>query len=338
MILLVAVLGGLIPTVVYVLFVWWMDRYEKEPVRLLAAAFLWGAIPAAVASLLMEVALEVPTRALGGESLAANLISSSLTAPLVEESCKGLALVGLVLLVRREVDDVLDGIVYGAMIGFGFALTENVFAYYAPIASQQGLAAGSANLFWRSIVFGANHAFWSATLGMAVGYALLARERALRALAPLGGWLLAVSFHAVHNTGAALSEQTACLSLGVSLLADWGGIALLLLVAARALRRERQWIEQGLVEEVQVGLLGQADLNLLRSAGRRFSQRLAAWRRGGRPAHRLVGRYFQCATELAFAKVHPASPGDEGQTLARVERLRHELGDLRMQATPWLGS
>ena len=51
---LVAILGALIPTIVYVLLVWWLDRYEKEPLWLLALAFLWGAVPAAIFSILVE--------------------------------------------------------------------------------------------------------------------------------------------------------------------------------------------------------------------------------------------------------------------------------------------
>lgn len=335
-ILLVAVLGGLLPTSLYVLFVWWLDRYEKEPAWLLATAFLWGAVPAAIASVLLEVLLELPLRALGGEGLAANLISTSLTAPVVEETCKGLALLGLLLLFRREFDDVLDGIIYGAMIGFGFALTENVFAYFVPIASQQGLGAGATNLFWRSIAFGANHAFWTALMGAAVGYARLSQQGRQRLLAPIGGWILAVTFHAIHNVGATLTEQTGCLSLGFSLIVDWGGILLLLLVAARVLRKERQWIERGLVEEVRRGMLSQQEFELLQSAVQRFSRRWGAWRRGGRPAFRAVGRYFQCATDLAFAKQHLRSLGDEGGNLAQVQRLRQELGARREQAAPWL--
>ena len=37
---LVAILGALIPTLFYVAFVWWLDRYEKEPLWLLALSFL----------------------------------------------------------------------------------------------------------------------------------------------------------------------------------------------------------------------------------------------------------------------------------------------------------
>ena len=58
LVLIVAVLGALIPTIIYVLFIWWLDRYEKEPLWLLALAFLWGAIPAA-----MEIAAFVARRA-----------------------------------------------------------------------------------------------------------------------------------------------------------------------------------------------------------------------------------------------------------------------------------
>ena len=89
LIVLVAVLGALIPTLFYVLFVWWLDRYEKEPLWLLALAFLWGAVPAALLSVVFELILDIPLGAVGGESLAANLISVSVSAPLIEESVQG---------------------------------------------------------------------------------------------------------------------------------------------------------------------------------------------------------------------------------------------------------
>lgn len=332
----VAVLGGVLPTLVYVALVWWLDRYEKEPVRLLVTAFLWGALPAALLAVVLELILDLPVAALGGESLVANLITSSVTAPLVEESCKGLALLALVLLVRREFDDELDGFVYGAMIGFGFALTENVFAYFVPIASEQGLQAGVTNLLWRSIVFGVNHAFWCGITGAALGTARLAGDRRVRILAPVGGYALAVTFHATHNLGATLAAEWSSVCLGVNILVDWGGILLLLFLVVRVLRRESRWIERGLVEEVRRGDLSQEEFLLLRSAGKRLSRRWAARRMGGPAAYRTVGRYFQCATELAFAKQHLRSLGDEQGNLARIQALRQEMATLREQAGPWL--
>jgi RsiW-degrading membrane proteinase PrsW (M82 family) len=333
---LVAILGGLIPTLVYVLLLRWLDRYEQEPAWLLATAFFWGAVPAALLSVGVELLLDVSLSWLGGETFATRLISVTIGAPLVEESIKGVALIGLVVAFRREFDDVLDGIVYGGMIGLGFALTENVFAYFVPIANAQGIGAGASNLLLRSVVFGLNHAFWTAILGGAIGYARQSRGRHRRLVWPVAGWALAALFHSMHNLGAVLSEETVCLSIGISLVIDWGGILMLLVIALLFLRQESQWIDRGLGEEVRRGILTDGDFQVLRSASQRLRRRWAVLGRGGLGAYHLLGRYFQCATELAFKKHQLRSFGDEGGTLAEVQRLRMELASLRSQAEPWL--
>lgn len=337
-VLLVAVLGALIPTVFYVSLVWWIDRYEKEPLWLLALAFLWGAGPAALVSVILELVFDVPISALAGETVVANLASVSISAPLVEESTKGIALVGLVLLFRREFDDALDGIVYGAMIGFGFACTENLFAYFLPILRADGLGSGLTNILLRTAVFGFNHAFWTALIGAAIGHARLTPQGNRRILMPIAGWSLAVLFHGIHNAGATLVEQTLCLSLGLSLAADWGGLLLLLAVALLVLRRESQWIELGLEPEVRRGALSPEEFDLLRSAGRRMRLRWRAWTQGGRTAYRAVGDYYQVATELSFKRRHLQMFGEEGGNSVEIERLQEVLETSREAVWPWLWS
>lgn len=333
---LVALLGALIPTIFYVLFLWWLDRYEKEPVWLLALAFAWGAVPAAFLSIVAEVAFDASITLVAGESLLADLASVSVSAPLVEESAKGVALIALVLLFRREFDNVLDGIIYGAMIGFGFALTENVFAYFLPILSSEGLGAGLTNIFMRTVVFGFNHAFWTATTGAAMGYARLSPQPLRRLFLPIAGWAAAVFLHGVHNAGASLVQQTLCLSLGISLLIHWGGLALLVAVAVLVGRRESQWIERGLAEEVRRGALTAHEFDLLRSATHRQQVRWQALGKGGRAAYRAVGAYFEHATELAFARHQLHLMGDQGGDLDEIERLRGVLVESRAEALPWL--
>jgi RsiW-degrading membrane proteinase PrsW (M82 family) len=333
---LIALFGALIPTVFYVLFVWWLDRYEKEPLWLLCLVFLWGAIPAAVVSVILEFLFDIPVQALGDQGLISSLVSISVGAPLIEESAKGIALIGLVLVFLREFDDVLDGIVYGAMIGFGFAMTENLVGYFLPILGAEGVGAGLTNIFLRTTVFGFNHAFWTGITGAAVGYARLSRDWGRRLVAPVGGWTLAVLLHAIHNAGVTLVQQTFCLSLGVSLLVDWGGLVLLLVVVITVLRRESRWIRRGLVEEVRSGSIGPREFELLCSAGQRLLIRWEAWGRGGRVAYRAIGRYYQCATELAFKKQHLRSLGDEGGNLAQIQELRQQLVISRAIAWPWL--
>lgn len=336
LILVVAILGALIPTTFYVVFVWWLDRYEKEPIWLLALAFFWGAGPAAILSFIFELLVDAPLHNLGEGGIAGHLLSVNVSAPIIEESFKGIALIGLVLLFHDEFDDVLDGIIYGAMIGFGFAFTENLVGYFLPILSGQGISAGLVNIFLRTVVFGSNQGFWTAITGTAVGYARLSQTWGRRLLVPIGGWALAVLLHSLHNAGASMVGQTLCLSLILTLMLNWGGVLLLLLVAFSAQRRERGWIERGLAEEVSIGALTQEEYDLLRTPGQRLWTRWQARKRGGRTAYHAVGQYYQYATELAFKKRHLRRTGGENGNAAAIQQLRRQLATSRATAWPWL--
>ena len=57
---------------------------------------------------------------------------TAVVAPFVEEFAKGLFVVAIVVLRRDQLHGVLDGIVYGALVGIGFAFTEDIFYYLQP--------------------------------------------------------------------------------------------------------------------------------------------------------------------------------------------------------------
>jgi protease PrsW len=315
--LLIALFGGITTTTVYVAIVWRLDRYEKEPLRLLALAFIWGMAPAIILSIMLEVGA---SGAFDGET-AGNLLSDAAVAPIIEETIKGLALLAFLVFAYRELDDVLDGIVYGAMIGLGFALTENFF-YVLGSVDESGLGTGIAVLFLRTIIFGVNHAFFTGVTGAAVGAARLTRGNAGRLLLIVAGWLLAVLFHSVHNLGAALAESTDMASLGVSFLSDWGGILILFIVVALVWRKERCWIIEELADEINSGLLtGEQYVAISSTAGR---QRLLArtLRQDGWTAYRRTGRLCNLLTELAFKKRQLRLMGNEPATAREIDRLR----------------
>ena len=71
--ILTIIILAVVPMVLYALFLWWMDRYEKEPLGLILAAFLWGAIPAVILSLIAQIALDIPASVLFGSSLGTEL-------------------------------------------------------------------------------------------------------------------------------------------------------------------------------------------------------------------------------------------------------------------------
>src|SRR5262245_14393155 len=151
---LTAILATAIPTAIYSLLLWWLDRYEKEPLSLILIAFLWGALPAIALALLFELVLAAP---LERSPIGPGIVTWGL-APLVEEPIKALALVGLYRFARYEFDGPLDGIVYGALVGFGFSMTENLLFFLRYTDLDQ--------LFWvRSVLFGMDHAFFTSLVG-----------------------------------------------------------------------------------------------------------------------------------------------------------------------------
>jgi len=323
-----SILIGLATTALYVTLVWWLDRHEKEPLSLAAAAFLWGAIPAILASIIAELVLDVPLVTLG-ESLAYDMISSGLVAPVVEEVVKAMALLGIFLFWRHEFDNVLDGIIYGALVGFGFAMTEDLFYTIASL-SEGGWGDWSVVVFMRHALFGLNHSFFTALTGIGLGYARLARERWKRWSAPLLGLGAAITFHAVHNLGASLAEVN-CLIILFSLVADWGGVLVVVGIALATAHQEQQCIAAELRSEVPAGILSGREYRVASSYRRRFATRWRALRAGDWRAWRQWGRLFHLLTELAFKKHQRRTLGDERGNAAIIARLRRDIMALRRE-------
>lgn len=321
--LVLSLLVAAVPAVVYVLLVWWADRYEKEPLGLLAMAFVWGAAPAVLLSLLAEVLFGVPLAYLQAERLA-NLIEASALAPVAEEIAKGLGLLGLFLLFRREFDDVLDGVVYGAVVGIAFGMTENLF-YFLSTFFESGWGEWGAVVFVRSVLFGLNHAFFTAFTGIGLGLARQAPRGPRRWALALMGLGAAMAFHALHNLGVSLTD----VSLGgllLSLVSNSGGLLGLLVIVLLSWRQERKWITVELQDEV----------DSLMTAGQYaeasgYAQRLRLWwtalgRSGWREAGRQ-GRIHRLLTELALRKhqLRVLDDADDLIVLADIERLRREI-------------
>lgn len=319
--LVVAVVAGVLPTALYVLVLWWFDRYEKEPVWLLTLAFLWGAIPAVLFSLVAELVLHLPMAGLG--EFAGGLIEASAVAPVIEEAVKGLALLGIFVLHRSEFDNVLDGIIYGAIVGFGFAMTENIFYYLGSMG--EGGAAGLAALWlMRGLVFGLNHALFSAVTGAGLGLARLARSPWQRWLLPPLALLAAMTLHAMHNLFSALAEIT-CWSLVGSLVNDWGGLVVILIVMVLCLNQERRWLTTQLRSEVALGVISAEEYALYSSAWRRLLDYWQTFSRQGWAAARARSRRVAWATELAFKKQHLAMAGATAGEAKAIGKLRQLL-------------
>ncbi len=313
-------LAAVIPTVLYVAILWRVDRYEKEPLPLFLAAFLWGAVPAIIASLLAETVSAL----LGGGAQASEQLNTNIIAPVVEEACKGAALLLVFWLFHSEFDGVLDGIIYGSAIGFGFAMTENII-YYIGAWSEGGLSSWTSLVLVRGVAFGLNHAMYTAITGAALGYARLRKGIASRWLIFLLGYGAAVIIHMLHN--ALVSGAEACL---LGFLIDWGGVLVLLLIVVLCWKKEREITSAYLQEEVSLGVISQAQYDALskhkhigparQELSASTKQQLQVWREISRTA-----------IELAFKKYQYNRIGDEGRNGHIIASLRSRIQELNSQ-------
>lgn len=327
--LLAVLILAFVPMALYSLILWWFDRFEREPVGLLIVAFLWGAVPAIIFSVIAQLIFEIPIAILVGQNLGAQLIGAGLVAPLTEEPFKGLALLLLLLLFRREIDTPLDGIVYGGLVGFGFAATENAL-YFLGEFGMSGLAGVLGLAFFRALVFGLNHALFTACTGLGFALAHTSPNKAIRFSAPVLGLGAGTALHAIHNIGSSLGSAL-CWPLLISLISDWGGVLAFLGILGWISYREKRWISEHLEDEVDAGTIGPQDYQIVQSYWRRLKRRAQALLQGNFTQWRQLGKYYRLATELAFLKQRQKSHGENKETTMHMEELQRELYTLRKE-------
>ncbi|MEJ2750292.1 MAG: PrsW family intramembrane metalloprotease, partial [Anaerolineae bacterium] len=297
-VLILSLIAAAVPALIYISLIYWVDRYEKEPVWLLAAAFLWGAIPSVIVAFIANSVLSIPFYLLAGQT-AGNALAATLIAPPVEETIKGLAVLGIFFLWRDEIDSPLDGIIYGAMVGMGFALVENVY-YFVTVYNEGGAEVWGINIFLRGVIFGLNHALFTSMTGLGVALARMTTNRTARFMAPIAGWMMAMFLHFLHNT-AVSTGSALCL---LAFISDWGGIALILVIIVWALLQEQRWIKQYLVEEVGLYTLSPDEYNTACSSRQRTRRHLNRLTTQGPGAYRRSLRFYYKCSELAYKKHH----------------------------------
>jgi len=312
----ISLLAGLAPTALYVGLLYWADRYEKEPKAMLAAAFLWGALPALLVAVAARLFFQVPVQLVGPQAIEA--VRAGLVAPLIGEALKGAVVVWIALRYPLEFDNVLDGIIYGAMVGFGFAMTGNTLSYLGSFLLR-GFDGLSSTIFIEGVLYGLNHALYTALFGAGLGYARLARQRWQRWAVPLVAFGMAVTGHASHNL--ALSR-----AIGLNLwtaAVTWAGVVLIVVVMVWSLQQQRRW----LVAE----LAGEVPEEVYRAMTARRGRARASWqalRQRGFGGWRQARRVHQQCAELSAKKAQRRRRPDEPGLAQEIERLRSEIADL----------
>lgn len=239
---------GLLPVIVFLLLLVYMDSYSMVRMRLVLAMLLAGGVVAGVCYLLNGQLLHL-------SGLDLNRYSRWI-APIVEESLKALVVVWLFR--THRVGFLVDSAILGFAVGAGFAVIENF--YYLYLASDTSLVVWIVRGFGTAMMHGGVVAIFAV-----VSQTLAERSLAVRPLHCLPGWLIAVSVHSIFNH---FYVSPVWSTLGVLLMLP----LVLYLVFRISEHRTHDWLEvdfdedQRLIQMIDSGNFGETPAGMFLSS------------------------------------------------------------------------
>ncbi len=295
----ISILLALIPLLIVGPPLLWMDRLEPEPWSSRLHAFLWGAF---VAGFVAVVINSIVAFAAG------EVVAAVVSAPLVEESMKTLAIVWAVR--RREVDSIMDGLVYAGFAALGFAAVENVS--YFVLAEEEGVLVET--FVGRALLTPFAHPLFTAWAGLAIGWAV-ARGKSLHH----GWWGLAIAIgtHALWNGSLSIADnEVGMIVLLISLLV-FIVLFIATVIGVIVLRQKDLARLEALAPTIaaRYGLDVSRVQSLLRPSGRRTLRSGAA----GRDAKRAITREAALVARLGYLNGGPGTPDPIAEARLRAE-------------------
>jgi protease PrsW len=312
---LASLAASVVPMFTYMIIIWLMDKYDREPFWLVLLNFFWGATGAIflgiAGSIIFQIPLNEVIRAVADDNTSElmNLSGAVITAPLVEEFTKGIFLV--IMSLSKRFDGGVDGAVFGGAIGLGFGMTEN-FMYF--------LSYGSTPTSWMSIVIirtlfsAVMHCLSTATFGAFLGYAKFKPLIYKIILIPTG-FFLAVFLHFAWNLSVSFEDTTifGFIFLILYLFVTFAIFQVSIYFEGKTILRELQ-------DEANLGLIPSEHLNHLPYISRRF-------RYGWCPPGVDQKNYVKTATTLALRKnQYKNTKGNlQNSYLRDIENLRYKI-------------
>jgi len=319
-----AFLAG-ISLVVIALVMFLADLWDPQPLPLLLIAVFWGAAIAAFTSYWLNTLNSLLVYLITGSEAAAAFAGPVISAPLVEETTKGAGLLVLMLLARRYFNGPLDGLIYGSLIGGGFAFTENIIYYSRTLEDAGGW--GVLGLFIvRGVLNIFGHAIYTACTGIIVGFVARKWGSIMGFLVFIPALIPGMLLHAGWNFSAGIGG-------GAMTIIMFGGQAILslffLLFIVLLIWDESRLTRVRLGDYANQGWLTHEEVDMLATwKGRREGKRWAS-QIGAKP---VMKRFIRESADLASIRqrlladgANPKVVSIERRLLARLTTNRQEL-------------
>jgi protease PrsW len=312
------------------LIIYRFDQFEPEPASLIVIALLWGGIVAltfaSVTNSWMFGFLQHIMPAVTVDSWGAAIV-----APINEEFYKGAGLVMIYLIARSEFDSVMDGLVYGAMIGLGFQVIENV-QYFMMAASESGggqVGPVVSMYFLRVVLSGLySHMLFTGVMGFGFAYFVTRRARSRGNRLAIFGLCAVIAWAAHFVWNSPWLEPLMSQGTGAFVLAlVFKGVpflALLVLLWVFAHRREDQAFRRLIATEVGTDVVTKEEFEILQS-GRKRRKMVKSMKRTRGPASGAVLKQLMRA-QMNLALFHGKVESDEHPAL---EAQRDTIRTLR---------
>jgi protease PrsW len=330
--LITGLVAASLPVPIYIMLLLWIDRYESEPLWMLATAFFWGAIIAVfIALILNTINGAIVAAATQSEQIGENF-GAVISAPIVEESAKALILLILFLWKKDEFDGIVDGIVYAGMVGLGFAMTENIL-YYGR-AAQHGMGSLTFLFILRGMAAPFSHPLFTSMTGIGLGWSRQSNNGFVKIFMPVLGFMLAILLHATWN-GTATYGGALGFFAGYFLITG-PALIVTLMVVFFSLRREGRIVRQFLYPDFQRGVFDATEYEKLCTIRGRMGLSWKAMTSNGLSAWRTRMRCNQIASELAFhrSRVARGFGRDPLEAQERENAYLQMLQELRQKLSP----
>ncbi|QMU80700.1 PrsW family intramembrane metalloprotease [Streptacidiphilus sp. PB12-B1b] len=326
--LLIGMCLALVPVPLVLAAFSWLDRVEPKPLRNLLFCFAWGSCAATLVAIMANTwatDLLISHQIGGGQTLGASLV-----APLVEESCKGSAVLLLFLFRRKDFSGIVDGVVYAGFTATGFAFTENILYIGRSVLDGRneglGIEVTVVTFILREVMSPFAHPLFTSMTGVGFGIAAMTRRRWLKVLAPIGGWAVAMFMHGTWNGSSVLGSLG---FIGVYFLFMVPVFGLMVWLAVWSRRNELKAVGRQLPVYAGAGWISPpVPLVLSSMRTRRQALDLARFTLGPSGA-RTMREYLGFATSLAFLRQR-AERGLVGPEFPeREQELLHHLWERR---------
>ncbi len=283
MFFIASLLAAIIPMVTYLLIIWRIDRYDREPFSLLIINYIYGAVGAILLAIIGSgLVTGLLSYIMSNEEMVLR-VQTIIVAPVVEETTKGFFL--FLMIANKKFDNITDGIVYGGAIGLGFGMTENFFYF---LFYSQSFSGWLSIVIIRTLFSGVMHCVSTGTLGAFLGYAKF-KPRLTKITFTFAGLITAMFIHFLWNLSVSF-ESTAILGFLFMIFT----IAVFITVFSISLLGEKKIIFRELLPETESGLIPQSHLLILNSGKRN---------KLGWIDESIRKLYIRAATTLAFRKM-----------------------------------